>query len=225
MPLTIDGLTIHKVLIVDDDAAARDSFDYALEELGIEPVLQNEPLRGNPYEMLPQLRKKADAMISDYHLTKKGNYSPFDGDQLVAAANTQQFPSLLWTSYTDAALTMPRKLKRHIPVLLTSDDDSDSDPETVTQSLRQCISEAKGVFDPTRRPWRSLVRIEDIEPEHGYFHVVIPGWGSGQKVRISLNELPENIQRRIVPGNRMHAKVNRGAKKPEDLFFDDWEEK
>ncbi len=221
MPLLINGATIRKVLVVDDDREARSAFDYTLEELGIQPVRQEQQLSGSTSDVLSALRKKADALVSDYHLRKKGNYAPFEGDELVAAANASQFPALLCTSYADAVLTVRRNLRRHIPALLTADE---YDPHSFVEGIKLCIEEQKGIFDQTRRPWRSLVRIEDIDKDSGYFHVVVPGWGAEQKIPIALDELPEKIRKHVKPGYRLHAQVNRGALKPADVFFYAWEE-
>ena len=222
MPLLINGATIRKVLVVDDDQEARGAFDYTLEELDIQPVRQDQELAGSAEDVLPLLRKQADALVSDYHLRKKGNYAHFEGDALVAAANAAHFPALLCTSYTDALLTVRRNLRRYIPALLTADD---YNPHSFTEGIKLCVEEHKGLFDQTRKPWRSLVRVEDVEWESGYFHVVVPGWGADQKIPIALEELPENLRERIKPGYRLHAKVNRGALKPAELFFYEWEER
>jgi CheY-like chemotaxis protein len=220
MALTFNGTTISRVLIVDDDEDARTAFGFALEELGIVPVFQQDRLAANVDVVLPDLRKQADALISDYHLKKKNNYSGIDGDELVAAANATKFPALLCTSYADAPLTMHRHFRRYIPTVLNNDD---YNPETFARGLERCVMESKGEFDQTRKPWRSLLRVDEVVPDGGYFYVVIPGWSSEQKIRILLDELPGEIRAILKPGYRLHAQVNRGAKRPEDLFFVEWE--
>src|SRR5690348_16635926 len=102
MALEINGVIIRRVLVVDDDPEARGAFDYTLEELDIQPIRQDQELRGSAHDVLPIVREQADALVSDYHLRKKGNYAHFEGDALVAAANAAYFPALLCTSYTDA---------------------------------------------------------------------------------------------------------------------------
>ena len=222
MALSINGTTINRVVVVDDDQAARSAFDFTLEELGVQPVRQEQDLTGSPNDVLPLLRGKADALVSDYHLRKKGTYAHFEGDALVAAANAAHFPALLCTSYADALLTVRRNLRRHIPTLLTAED---YNPHSFKQGIKLCVEESKGIFDPTRKPWRSLVRVEDIERERGYFYVVVVGWGAEQKIPIALDEVPEGIRAQLKAGYRLHAKVNRGALRAEDLFFDEWEGK
>jgi hypothetical protein len=54
-------------------------------------------------------------------------------------------------------------------------------------------------------------------------YVVVPGWDVRTKVRLDLNNIPENIRNLIVPGKRFHAKVNIGAQSAHDLYFDEWE--
>ena len=59
--------------------------------------------------------------------------------------------------------------------------------------------------------WRTLIRIEKIGSK--YIHVVIPGWNPSKVVKIPLGDFPK----------RVHAYVNIGADKAEDLVFKGWE--
>lgn len=220
MSLVIEEKAIHRVVVIDDDEESRQSLAYMLEDMEIEPVLQTEPLPDNPQATLGTLVKLADAMLSDYRLRKKHNYSPFDGDRLVAAANESGFPAVLCTSYTDSDVTMYRSLRRYIPALLSADDYS---PDRLVFGFRRCIREREGRFDQTRQPFRSHVRVEDVE--ENYFYVVVPGWSVEQKIRIYYDDVPEHVRKHVTVGYRTHAKVNIGAEESEELFFYEWEER
>ena len=220
MGLAIGNKVIDRVVIVDDDDESRRSLAYTLEDLHIEPVLQDQPLPNDPMVALKALIERGDGILSDYRLQKKHAYSTFDGDRLVAAANKLGFPAVLCTSYTDSDVTMNRSLRRYIPILLSADDYS---PEKVELGFRRCIEEQQGNFDEHRRPFRSLVRVEDVEENAPYFYVVVPGWSADQKIRVYYDDMPAEVRSRIAPGYRTHAQVNVGAEVPEDLFFDGWE--
>jgi hypothetical protein len=221
MSLVIEDNAIQRVVVIDDDEESRQSLAYILEDMRIEPVLQTEPLPDDPIATLSALVKLGDAMLSDYRLRKKHNYSPFDGDRLVAAANKSGFPAVLCTSYTDSDVTMYRSLRRYIPALLSADDYS---PDRLAFGFRRCIREREGRFDQTRQPFRSHVRVEDVEENMPYFYVVVPGWSVEQKIRIYYDDVPEHVRNRVTAGYRTHAKVNVGADEPEELFFYEWEE-
>ena len=77
----------------------------------------------------------------------------------------------------------------------------------------------------SKRLWRTLVRIDDVDAEGKFFYVVVPGWDSQQVVRLRLQDLPENTRKLVTERQttRLHAKVNLGAEANEDLYFEDWE--
>lgn len=219
MPLTIGNRTINKVLIVDDDQNLRQGYGYPIEDLGLEPVYETGPLR-NLEESLKQMFGKADALVCDYHLRIK-NFSQFNGDQLVASLNRERFPALLCTTYTDSDLTVMRSKRRYIPTLLKP---ATYNPVTIRHGFERCIREGEGIFDPSRRPWRTLVRIAEVEEKGGYFYVIVPGWNADEKIRVYLDDVPGGVRKLIQPSRRFHAQVNLGAEAPEEMYFSEWEE-
>lgn len=76
---------------------------------------------------------------------------------------------------------------------------------------------------PSERPWRALIRVCDVDHDRGSFSVVVPGWNSQVKVRLDLEEVPDEIRRLVEPDKRFHARVNIGAESKSDLHFEDWE--
>ena len=211
--------TIERVSIVDDDERARESYGYALEELGLSPVKEKGPLR-DMQEVLERLQTRVDAVICDYHLGKIGNYASFDGDEIVVKCYMNSFPALLCTTYTDLDTYLMRSRKRFIPAILKPDQ---LDPDNIARGFERCVQEFNGHFQPSRRPWRTLVRVEEVEAEWEYFYVVISGWSSREKIRISFDDLPCNFRSLVKAEKRFHAQVNVGAENHEDLYFDSWE--
>ena len=219
MPLHLQNKTFARVSIVDDDNEARDSYEDPVEELGLTVVQEVGPL--NDLErFLEILPTRADGVLCDFHLRKKGNYANFNGDELVAACYRGCFPAVLCTSYTDVDIILMRSRRRFIPVLLKP---RELDPDNIAKGFEQCLQEFDGLFQPSRRPWRTLVRVEEVEAEREYFYVIISGWSSREKIRISLDDLPDNFRPLVKSEKRFHAQVNVGAERHEDLYFDSWE--
>ena len=216
--MQINGHSVRKVLVVDDNPSVRETYAYAIEDLQLQPVYENGPL-GSVAEALRVLRRKAEALVCDYHLRKK-NYSRFDGDDLVVESYKIGFPSILCTSYNDFEVTLMRNKRRFIPALVKADDLS---PEMIARAFGRCVDEHKGTFDPSRRPWRTLVRVEEVVPNEDYCYVVIPAWNAEQKIRLLFKDLPLKLRRGAKSGARFHAQVNIGAQKPEEIYFDAWE--
>ena len=215
--MTIDSREVDRVLIVDDESDARDGYGYAVEDLGMEPVMVVEPVQSP--ESFVDLAGPTDAVICDYHL-KQRRYAACNGDELVAACYREGVPGVLCTTFTDVGVTIRRDCLRYIPALLKT---SSPDPEAFVGGLKQCIGEMKGTFRPARRPWRTLVRVAAVEEEAGYFHVVVPAWSPEKKIRLYNESVPSGIRGLLEPGRRFHAEVNIGAGGDEDLFFVAWE--
>lgn len=220
MSLTIADRTINRVLIVDDDKNLRENYGYQIEELGLEPIYEDGPL-GSLDDALKLLRSKADALVCDLHLRIK-NFSQINGDLFVASSNRANYPAVLCTNYTDSDITVMRSKRRYIPALLKTET---YHPENIKRGFERCIRESTGIFDASRRPWRTLVRIADIEENRKYFYAVVPGWNTQQKIRVYFDDLPTLLRDQVQLTARFHAQVNLGAEGAEELYFSDWEGK
>jgi hypothetical protein len=218
MPVKISNRTINCVVVVDDSEELRELYEYPLEELGLKIIYEAGPLE-TVEQSLKGLRQKADAIVCDYHLQKK-NFSHFNGDQLVALSNSTSLPALLCTTYTDSDITVMRSKRRFIPSLLKP---ATFVPEMILQGLERCVLESEGKFEANRKPWRTLVRVADIDESGRYFYVVVPGWDTEQKVRVYFEDTPKGFTDLVKLGQRFHAIVNVGANAPDELYFTDWE--
>ena len=215
--VTIQGREVDRVLIVDDEPAARDGYGYAVEDLDLDPVRVPGPV-GNVGSFVADTRR-TDAVICDYHL-KQHSYAAYNGDELVAACYKAGIPGILCTTFTDVGVTIRRDCLRYIPALLKTNS---PEPEAFVDGLRHCIEEMKQVFRPVRRPWRTLIRVAAVDEEGGFFHVVVPAWSPQKKIRLYNDSVPGEIRGSLEPGRRFHAEVNIGAGSDEELFFVSWE--
>lgn len=108
---------IERILIVDDDAGAREGFGCSVEELGITPVPEPGPITDLD-KFVARFPDEAQAVVCGYRLKTGGAYSSFNGDEVVAACFRRGIPGLLCTQYTDVVVEMNRRLLRFIPSLL-----------------------------------------------------------------------------------------------------------
>lgn len=214
--VTIQGRQIERALIVDDEPEARDAYKYVIEDMGIQPYQVIEELRGGLDPFLSVIQS-GDVILCDFHL-KKRNYAPCNGDEVMAKCFRAKVPGVLCTSIAEPWVR--RDCLRYIPGVLRT---ASPQPDDVRRALERCLREVDGIFEPERRPWRTLVRIDDIDREHRCIYAVVPSWDVRTKVRIGTNTLPKSIRELIEPGRRFHALVNTGAEKPHELFFDSWE--
>lgn len=218
MAISLAGRQINNILIVDDDPAARDAFSEIITDMGLSFICESGPL-DDLIAFVNSVSQRADAVFSDYRL-KPRNYSVFEGDRLVAECFNRDIPAVLCTTYEAADFMLDRSLVRKIPVLLR---DTNPEPDDIAAALEKCISELQGHVAPSRRPTRTLVRVNDIDSDRGFFYVVVPGWDVRAKVRLDLNNVPPEIKNMVEPDKRFHAQVNIGAQSAHDLYFDEWE--
>lgn len=71
------------------------------------------------------------------------------------------------------------------------------------------------------RTYRTLVRVHEVHDD--FVLLIIPGWNAKLAIRIDKVDLPSEILSYMIAGNRLHAQVNIGSEKAEDLRFSDWE--
>ena len=223
MAITIAKRSIEKISIIDDQAFVRESYELAVEDLGLESVPEAGPLDDEITNCVASISHKADAAICDYKLKVKGGYAKFNGAELAAGFYKMKFPALLCTKWHTADIDEMRPYRRYIPSLIVP---ANLEPASIKSGLEVCIREFGGDYRPVRRPWRALIRIEDVLKTDGgseFVKVVVPAWNSNEVVRLSAGMIPPDIFKKLEAGTRLHAKVNLGAVGNEDLFFEEWE--
>jgi hypothetical protein len=211
---------IRRVDIVDDKPDVRKVIAICVREAELEAVVENDQLP--PLEhFVSAAMNKADAGICDHRLNL-GRYAQFDGAQAVARFYDLKWPALLCTTWSKADMDAMRLYRRRIPILIHTDD---LNPDTMAMGFEYCIREFESDFSPSRRPWRTLVRIEEVDKDMvpPMFFAVLPGWHSSDKIRLPLSLIPPELQTQIKPGARFHAQVNKGAENQDDLYLDEFE--
>lgn len=209
---------IRQVFIFDDDEGARNGSLELISEIGLEgiPVVK-------PEKTVAELIRQVDnstGLFCDYHL-QKHQYACFDGDQIVAAAYNSNKPALLCTSYTDFDSSLSRTIRRYIPVILAPEE---QEIDCIIKGFEVCINELKGNFIRERKPWRALVRIEEVDVKNNASYVVIPSWHTEAKIQIFWDNFPEELRPLAQQeDHRFHAMVNLGSEQIQSLYLYDWE--
>lgn len=219
MPPKIAGIEVKKVRIVDDDPSARDTMSETVVDAAFEALPAPGPL-GSLSQFLEASRAEVDAVVSDHRLA--GPYAEFNGAEAVASLYKIRCPAVLCTRWDKADIDSMREYLRYIPSLIASDYAS---PESIADGFERCIKEFKDDPVPSRKPWRTLVRVEsvDLELKPQLFFVAVTGWESKEIVRLPLDLIPESSKPLILPGYRFFAQVNKGAERSEELYFSDFE--
>lgn len=216
--LSVEGTQVERILIVDDDAEAREIYADLVEEAGLQPILADGRY-GELDELLDFAKtQRVHAALCDYHLAV-GNYATFNGAQAASRWYDQALPALLCTNFEKAQVDEMRSWRRYIPVLVRPND---LEPANLKPSLAVCIREMSGDFTVPRRPFRSLLYVVDRDARAMY--VQIPSWSEPTLVVDLLKDaIPPKIWSAAKPGARMHAWVNIGANRSEELYFEKWE--
>ena len=221
MAITIAARPINRISIIDDQAPVRESYELSVQDLGVESVSEAGPLDPLP-KCVKSISQRTDAAICDYNL-KVRDYSPFNGAELAAEFYKVRFPAVLCTKWHSASIDEMRPYRRFIPAMV---DPAQLDPTSIARGIEACIREFVGEFLTVRRPWRTLIRVEDLRRlDQGaiFLYVVIPAWNPNEVVRLPSQVIPSTLLKELAPGSRLHAKVNLGANGNEELFFEDWE--
>jgi hypothetical protein len=109
-----------------------------------------------------------------------------------------------------------------VPILLSSENFDD--PETIRECFRICGQEVwDGVLSLQRRPWRTIIQIEEVDFKIKTVDALVPGWNPDVKVRFPLDLIDRYLHDRVESGRHFFARVNTCAEREEDLFFYDFE--
>lgn len=226
MLLTEERYNIDTLLlsVVDDNQANRLTMTSELEYLG----MTVRPLEG-PFlsedAAFAAVYSQSKAVICDHHLSQQ-DYASFSGAQLVARCYREKFPAVLVTRYSSDVIEEIRPFRHLIPALLTPKDLTDS-LDNLHRVLTTCMKEVfLGQFDSTRRPWQTLLRVEDVDQDSESVFFILPAWDApdgDNAIKIPLSMIPNELHQYVIPEARFFAKVNIGAERHEDIYIKDFE--
>jgi len=220
MSVLLAGRKIERVGIADNDRYARKSVESVVEAADMTPLPEDGPLPDLDI-FVRTVMKATDAFICEHRL-KHGEYARFDGAEAAACFYKSRFPAVLCTAWGKADADTIRKYRPYIPALIPA---RDADPDNIIRGFELCILEFRNQFTPSRKPWRTLVRVEDADTESipALFYIILPGWNSREIIRLPLDLIPPAFRDKIRSGTRFHALVNKGAETQEELYFDKFE--
>jgi CheY-like chemotaxis protein len=219
MSTVILGQRITRVKVVDDDARARAGTALTVKDANLEPFPTAGPLPALA-EFVRNAKHQSDAVVCDHRM--RGRYASFDGAEAVARLCRAKCPAVLCTAWTKADIDTMRQYLPDIPSLISTDD---MNPDTLLYGFEVCIREFKNDPIPSRRPWRTLIRVKGVSLDTNpkLFFVSIPGWDSKEVIRLPLDLISADKRPLIHEGFRFFAKVNKGTDRSEMLFFSEFE--
>jgi hypothetical protein len=217
--MTIAQISLKRIAIVDDEKNLAEATGWDVEEAGFEPAIVDGYF-SEVDRLAAHIAENYQGALCDHRLANYG-LTNFSGAKLVAALYDRKIPSILTTQYAeiDASLSI-RKFRRKIPVLLSRDK---ANAATIKKGIEDCVLEFNGQVPSNRKPYRTLVRITQIDRESGedVVDAIVPGWHPHKAVRFPAILIPEAIRQDVLKaGVRLFARVNIGAEKSEDLYFD-----
>lgn len=212
-----------KIIVIDDEKDSAETAAWDLEEAGYKPILIVDGSFRNVDELVSKIPQDTSAVVCDQRLRKSG-FATFEGSDLIAALYDLKIPAILNTQYFDIDDVPIRKHRHKIPVLLSKQYDILNE-ETLGAGIQKCKAEFEGNFSKDRKPYRTIVRVLDIDTNYrdNVVDVVISGWRPDIPVPLPLALIREWIDFEPHIGDLLIAKVNVGAEKAEDLYFTDFE--
>jgi CheY-like chemotaxis protein len=211
---------IRRVAIVDDDLSQAEVMGELVSDAGYEPMIIRGPRFERVDDLVGKIRESADAAVCDHRLQPRG-FAGFNGAEAVAALFEMSVPSILVTQFIDIDADVSiRRWRRHVPVLLSRDE---ADPNRILRGLTECARELRGEHSASRRPWRTLILVDETNQESGeqVVDAHIPSWNPHQAVRFPAALVPSGLP--LTAGACLFAKVNIGADRAEDLYLFDFE--
>lgn len=212
-------MSLQSVAVIDDSEDIRETTSDKLRD-----QFDPKPLDG-PFESLTDLvreiKRVASAAVCDHQLTTRG-FAPCSGAEVVAELYKQQFPAVLVTRWKISDAEVIRPLRPFVSVVL---DPAHFDETTFQDALRVCEGEFQLRFRPSRRPWKTIVSIEDVEEAYGKTVVkaLVPSWRSQEGIRFPIDIIPMHLRPNVKAGAFLYASVNTGAESQEDLYLRDFE--
>jgi len=203
---------IQRVAIFEDNPGTRVLLAGKVEDADLTPIVQDKPIASLEV-CIQTISDRGSAAIFDNDLSQHNSeYANFRGILAVSRLYLLFFPALLVSSY-EANILEIREYRQHVPVILKP---AEVTPDSIIKGFEICQNEFAGKFTSERKPWRSLVRVDEITENKKSVYVVIPSWNASEKILLPTSLFP--VQDERIEGMRFFAKVNIGAENYSDLY-------
>jgi hypothetical protein len=95
----------------------------------------------------------------------------------------------------------------------------------IIQGFKQCLGEFENSYSSSRKPWRTIIKIEEIDRVsiRTMVYALVPAWNPRKIVKFPLSLIPENLQKNLKSEPHLFAKVNIGANHHDELYFTEFE--
>lgn len=227
MSLALAQRTINRVRLIDDNQKVRRGYRLPLMDLDVDAEEVSGPI-ADIGSLARSFDHQHDAVICDFNL-KVSNYSSINGDEIVAGLYQRRVPAVLCTKYERHLPEDIRRRRRNIPIVISPEELSS---ETLAAGFLICVNEFADNFLPTRRPWKTLIRVEGGEENAAAglikLNMIIPAWdpkiGVTFDLQVGNNPALKHVREHLPKGEiiRLYAMVNLGAEQYEDLYVDSW---
>jgi len=211
------------VAVIDDIREDAELTASLVSEAGFTPIVITPPPSSITL-LLDQIGDSARAAICDHRLAGRGKVGYY-GAEVVARSNARHLPAVLITTYADLEAHSIRLWRSGIPRLLRRG--RESDPDTIFEALTQADRETGGQYEPNRKPYRAVVRVDTVRAVEGVevAGVVVSAWNPSEVVEIPSSLITQDVPeyKGRLSGIRFMANVNIFAQAPDELYFRDFE--
>lgn len=204
---------VSSVAIIDDQAKARESMSEIVKDAALNPFLVENRLE-SVTELVNLFPHRVQALILDYNLGVS-NYAPFNGAEAITELYKKGIPALLVTNYSESEVDHFRIYRNYIPVIYNS---GDFNPENIEEGVRFFLDEVNEQYSKSRKPYRTLFRIVELDIDRKFAFVIIPSWDPLRTVRVPY-EVFTNLRSKIEIDRRFFAQINIGAENHDELYF------
>lgn len=217
---------LETVAVLDDDASQAKTVGFQLEDVGIEPLivdLDEVPTLDDAVRWIGE--RNVGGIICDVQLNNLHGGMCFHGAELVARlVDEHKIPCVLTTGFAPDVWMLVRPYRAHIPVLLGRDETED--PEALVGGLERCAAEIRNGRGPERRTHRVPLFVERVgQTEHDTaLDARVGGWVHKTPMRFPASMLDlasaQAARSGELVGKVFFARVNLGAEREPDLFFE-----
>ncbi len=208
----------HQIGIIDDQPDTRNALaDTIADSDSITPHVYDDKFESLEV-CIKTVHSQDTAAIFDNHLSQR-NYANFRGILAVSRLYLLFFPALLVSSYEADVLEM-REYRQHVPIILAPDKVT---PDSIIKGLEICKNEFAEKFTSERKPWRSLVRVDEISEDKKSVYVVIPSWNEHKPIKLLTSMLPPEYLLHLAVDVHFFAQVNVDTEHHQDLYLHSFE--
>lgn len=205
-----------RVTVIDDDEDGCEGLMDTLRDFRFEPSTVTGSFGNRLGDLIAAIEAQTPSFVICDNRLQARQMAEFLGVAVVKELVARHRPAMLLTMYGSSDRLKLRRSRFEVPVIVDRDA---FEAARLNEYYEVCRREIAADPVDERKPYRTLIRIDDIARAERQIDVIIPGWRPNHAVPIPFECVADELHNVIARGTYLLGDVNIGSHDEAGLYF------